>query len=76
MVKMSVIKKLRKEKGLSQFELAQLANIRVDQVRRWEQGITLLHTTTAGQVFQVAKALDTTVEALLESEHRPPKHSR
>jgi transcriptional regulator with XRE-family HTH domain len=67
---MNIIKELRKEKGLSQQELAEAAGVRLNQIHRLEQGITLLSASTGDSLIKIAKALETTVETLLEMEQR------
>jgi len=56
------LKELRKRKGLSQNELADAINVHFTQVSRYERGET---KPNADAVTKLAKALDTTVDFLM-----------
>lgn len=56
------IKKLRKEKGLTQTELAEKLNISFQAVSKWETGETLPDT---GLLLDLCNELGTTVDTLL-----------
>lgn len=56
------IKKLRKEKGLTQMQLAEKLNISFQSVSKWEVGETLPDTNI---LLDLCNELDTTVDTLL-----------
>ena len=56
------IKKLRKEKGLTQQQLADKLNVSFQAVSKWETGETLPDT---GLILDLCNELDTTADALL-----------
>lgn len=56
------IKKLRKEKGLTQNQLAEKLNITFQSVSKWETGETLPDTSI---LLDLCNELDTTVDTLL-----------
>ena len=57
------IKKLRKEKGLSQDELAEKLNIVRQTVSKWENGLSV---PDSEMLILIARELDTTVSVLLD----------
>ena len=58
-----VITKLRKEKGLTQLELAKKLNITDKAVSKWERGLSYPDITS---ISALAKALDTDTSYLIE----------
>ena len=56
------IRSLRKNKGLSQEDLAIQLNVVRQTVSKWEKGISV---PDAEMLIKIAQALDTTVNALL-----------
>lgn len=62
------IKEIRKNKGISQKELAERAGISLKALQAYEQNFRPLERASAIDVYQIAKALDTTIEELLELE--------
>lgn len=58
------IKRLRKEKGISQEELAEKLNVVRQTVSKWENGLSV---PDAEMLMRIADALDTTVCILLNS---------
>ena len=58
------IKRLRKEKGISQEELAEKLNVVRQTVSKWENGLSV---PDAEMLIRIANALDTTVSILLNS---------
>lgn len=56
------IARQRKEKGLTQKQLADLLNISYQAVSRWEHGLSL---PSLDMIYDIAKTLDTTVDFLL-----------
>ena len=56
------IKKLRKEKGMTQSQLAEKLNISFQSVSKWETGETLPDTNI---LLSLCDVLDTTVDILL-----------
>ena len=57
-----IIKNLRKEKGLTQEQLAELVEVSLMTIRRWEWGNTVPNATL---IKKLAEKLDTTPEILL-----------
>ena len=57
-----VIKQLRKDKGLTQEQLAEIVGVSLQTIRRWEWGTTTPNSTL---LTKLAQALDTTPEFLL-----------
>lgn len=60
------IKELRRNKGMSQSDLAESAGITLRSLQAYEQGVRLLGGASAIDVYKLAKCLGTTVENLLE----------
>ena len=58
----TMIKKLRRDKGLSQEQLSELVGVSLQTIRRWEWGAT---TPNAKLLSDLAKVLNTTPEYLL-----------
>lgn len=56
----------RKEKGLSQSQLAERSGISVRTIQKYEQGARLLKKAESETVLKIAKALSCTVEDLIE----------
>ena len=65
---MSKLKELRKSKGLKQPELAEMAGVSLKALQAYEQDYRPLGRASAIDVYQIAKALDTTIENLLDLE--------
>lgn len=65
---MSRLKELRKEKKLSQKELAEKAGVSLKALQAYEQNFRPIGGASALDVYQIAKALDTTIEDILEVE--------
>lgn len=65
---MSRLKELRKAKNLKQKELAEMAGVSLKALQAYEQNFRPLGRASALDVYQIAKALDTTIENLLELE--------
>ena len=63
------IKQLRKKNGLTQEQLAELVDVAVTSVRRWEWGE---NTPTVKFIQKLAGVLNTTPEYLLEDEDKNP----
>ena len=61
------IKQLRKKNGLTQEQLAELVDVAVTSVRRWEWGE---NTPTVKFIQKLAGVLNTTPEYLLEDEDK------
>ena len=61
-----LLKELRMKKGLTQSQLAELADIPFKTYQSLENGRRELSTASAGKVLRLAKALGTSVESLLE----------
>lgn len=59
------LRQLRREKGLSQEDLAFAADLELSQISRIERGII---NTSISQVFQIAEALGVPVAALFDFE--------
>lgn len=65
---MSKLKELRKSKGLKQPELAEMAGVSLKALQAYEQDYRPLGRASALDVYQIAKALGTTIENLLDLE--------
>lgn len=65
---MSRLKELRKNKQLNQKELAEMAGVTLKALQAYEQNYRPLERASALDVYQIAKALGTTIEDLLELE--------
>jgi transcriptional regulator with XRE-family HTH domain len=65
---MTRLKELRKAKGLKQKELAEKAGVSLKALQAYEQNFRPLGRASAQDVYHLAKALDTTIEDLLELE--------
>lgn len=63
---MSRLKEIRQECGYSQSELSNKADVSVRMIQHYEQGVKDINKTQALTVYRLAKALDVTVEDLLE----------
>ena len=62
---MSRLQELRKAKNLKQKELAEKAGVSLKALQAYEQDFRPLGRASALDVYQIAKALDTTIEELL-----------
>ena len=62
---MNRLKELRKKASLTQKELADIAGVSLKTLQAYEQNYRPLCSASALDVYQIAKALDTTIEALL-----------
>ena len=65
---MSRLKELRKNKNLTQKELAEMAEVSLKALQAYEQNARPLEGASAKDVYRIAKALCTTIEDLLELE--------
>ena len=57
---------LRKEKNLSQSQLAKEADVSCPMIQKYEQGIKDINKASALTLYKISKALDCTIEDLLE----------
>lgn len=62
---MSRLKELRKGKNLTQKELAEMAGVSIKALQAYEQDFRPLGRASALDVYQIAKALGTSIEDLL-----------
>lgn len=62
---MNKLKELRKAKGLTQSELAELASVSLKALQSYEQEYRPLGGASADVVYKLAQALGTTMETLL-----------
>lgn len=65
---MSRLKEIRKDKKMSQKELAEKAGVSLKALQAYEQNFRPIGRASAMDVYQIAKALDTTIEDILEVE--------
>lgn len=65
---MSKLQELRKSKNLKQRELAEKAGVSLKALQAYEQNFRPLGRASAEDVYNLAKALGTTIEELLEVE--------
>lgn len=63
---MNKLKQTREAAGITQAELAKLTGISVRVIQNYEQGTRPLNGARAITVYQIAKALNCTIEDLLE----------
>lgn len=63
---MSNLKTIRQKTGLSQSKLAEKSGINVRMIQHYEQGSKDINRAEALRVYQLAQALECTVEDLLE----------
>ena len=62
-----ILKALRLNAGLSQSELAEISDIPVRTIQQYEQNQKNINAAKAETVVKLAKALNCTVEALMEA---------
>jgi len=62
----SSLKRIRKERRLSQVQLAQLSGVKLRNIQCYEQGDVDIGNAKAESLYAIAKALDCTIEELLK----------
>ena len=62
------LKALRKEKGLTQQELADLSGMHIRQLQKYEKGITRLPNMTVKNAVALARVLEIPIESFLEED--------
>lgn len=65
---MNTLKSIRKEHNLSQGELAKKSNVSIRSIQNYEQNHRNLNTADAIVVYQLAKALNTRMELLINQD--------
>lgn len=65
---MTNLKRIRKERGLTQPQLAEASGVNVRMIQHYEQGFKDINGASALTVYKLAEALGTTVGELLEIE--------
>lgn len=65
---MTNLKRIRQAYGLSQSKLAEATGVSVRMIQHYEQGVKDINAAAALTVSKLARALDCTVEDLLEQE--------
>lgn len=65
---MTNLKRIRKESGLTQSQLAEASGVNVRMIQHYEQGFKDINQASALTVYRLAEALNTTVGELLEIE--------
>lgn len=63
---MTNLKRIRKESGLTQSKLAEASGVNVRMIQHYEQGSKDINVAGALTVYNIARALNCTVEDLLE----------
>lgn len=63
---MSNLKRIRKDKNISQSKLAEASGVSVRMIQHYEQGVKDLNKAQAITVYRLAQALECTVEDLIE----------
>jgi transcriptional regulator with XRE-family HTH domain len=63
---MSNLKNIRKERGYSQKQLAELSGVNVRMIQFYEQGARDINIAQADTVYKLAQALECNMEELLE----------
>ena len=62
---MNALKSMREERGLSQNELAKMANVSVRMIQHYEQGFKDINNAKVLTVLRLAEALDCDVYRIL-----------
>ena len=65
---MSKLQDARKAKGLSQSQLAEAADVSVRMIQHYEQGAKDINQAAGLTLYKISKALNITIEDLLEIE--------
>lgn len=63
---MTNLKRIRKESGLTQPQLAEASGVNVRMIQHYEQGVKDINAAAALSVYKLARVLDCTIEDLLE----------
>lgn len=63
---MTNLKRIRKERGLTQPQLSEASGVNVRMIQHYEQGVKDINVAGALAVYKIAQALNCTVEDLLE----------
>ena len=63
---MTKLKEIRRAKGLTQKDLANMVGVSLKTLQAYEQGFRPLEHASAIDVYRIAKILDTTIENLLD----------
>lgn len=63
---MSNLKRIRKESGLTQSQLAEASGVNIRMIQYYEQGVKDINAAGALTVYKIARALNSTVEDILE----------
>lgn len=63
---MSKLQDARKAAGFSQSKLAEISGVSIRMIQYYEQGVKDINHAAGITLFQLAKALDITIEDLLE----------
>ena len=64
---MTNLKRIRTDAGLSQTKLAEASGVSVRMIQHYEQRVKDINAAAALTVYRIARALDCTVEDLLEN---------
>lgn len=65
---MKNLKRIRKDRGMSQSQLADASAVSIRMIQYYEQGANDINRAEARNVYKLAKALNCTMEELLEPE--------
>lgn len=63
---MTNLKKIRKEKKITQLELSERSGVNVRMIQHYEQGFKDINNASALTVYRLAEVLDCTVGDILE----------
>ena len=63
---MSNLKQIRETKVISQSKLAELSGVNIRMIQHYEQGVKDINKAQAVTVYKLARALNCTVEDLIE----------
>lgn len=63
---MTNLKRIRKESGLTQSQLAEASGVNIRMIQHYEQGQKPINSAEAFTVYKLAKSLGCTIEDLLE----------
>ena len=67
-LKISKLKQIRKEKGLTQSELAEKCNISIKSVQAYEQGTRKLEKANKNTIIKICEVLNCKISDIIESE--------
>lgn len=73
---MKNLQRIRKERGLSQSQLSELAGVKIKNIQFYEQGVMDINKATCQNVYKLARALNVKMEDLLQVEELERKKGK